>query len=126
MIVGKGCSSSREPNSEVHGKLGFKNYFLKLLFFFKLTDWFFFRKHISLNCKRDTRTIFFPIQNSMRIYDWRLDLPVNPIEIGFTISLTIQPKIYKQVVVYGPLIPRNQLQALNLRSSRCVPVQEQV
>jgi hypothetical protein len=62
----------------------------------------------------------------MRIYDWRLDLPVNPIEIGFTISLTIQPKIYKQVVVYGPLVPRNQLQALNLRSSRCVPVQEQV
>jgi hypothetical protein len=51
---------------------------------------------------------------------------VNPIEIGFTISLTIQPKIYKQVVVYGPLVPRNQLQALNLRSSRCVPVQEQV
>jgi len=108
MIVGKGCNSSGEPNSEVHGKLGFNNFFLKLLFFKKINLLvFFFRKHISLNCKRDTRTIFFPIQNSMRIYDWRLDLPVNPIEIGFTISLTIQPKIYKQVVVYGPLVPRN-------------------
>ena len=55
--------------------------FLKLLFFW---IWWicFFRKHITLSCRRDPKTIFRPIQN----YDWRKDCQVDLIEIKFTIS----------------------------------------
>jgi len=88
-------------------------------YFFKFTSYFFFfRLYILLDCMKDTNTILWPIWNWMRIYGWRLDCPVDPIEIGFMISQTLQLGICRWTIVYWLLVPHNWLQALNLQSTR--------
>jgi hypothetical protein len=51
-------------------------------------------------------------------FGWRLDLLVDLIEIEFTTSPTLQPRISGRVVVYRPLVPHNQDWAINVRQSR--------
>jgi len=58
------------------------------------------------------------IQNSIRICGWRLDYLINPIEIRFTVFLTLQLRICKWAVVYRSLVPCNRVRANNLLLSR--------
>jgi len=54
--------------------------------------------------------------NSIRIYGWRLDRQVDPINIGFTGSPTLRPTTCGRPVVFQPLGAPNQYRAPNLRS----------
>lgn len=83
-----------------------------------MTCFYFLGKHITLNCRRDTMTIFQPIWNSIRICGLRLDYLVDPIEIEFTVSSILQLMICEWVVVYWSLVPCNWVQANNLWSSK--------
>jgi len=89
----------------------FFNFFSNLFFFFH-------RKHIAHDCMRDTKMILWTIQNSIQICGWRLDLPVHAIEIGFTVSPTLRPRICEQAIVSWTLGPRNRDRARNLHLSR--------
>jgi hypothetical protein len=86
--------------------------FLKLLFFW---IWWicFFGKHITPSCRRDTRTIFRPIWN----YDWRKDCQVDLIEIGFTISQTLQERTRWRPKVFQLLDARNCFREFKLKIS---------
>jgi hypothetical protein len=75
---------------------------------------FFIRKHITPDCRRNIGAILWPIQNSIRIYGWRLDHLVDLIEIKFMVSSTLWMRICGWLVVYRPLVPRNQVWANNL------------
>ena len=59
--------------------LVFNHLFLKLLFF-EFADLFFFRIHITPGWRRDTGMIPLPIQIWIRIYGWRQDRLIDPIE----------------------------------------------
>jgi hypothetical protein len=84
--------------------------FLKLLFFW---IWWicFFGKHITPSCRRDIRTIFRPIRN----YDWRKDCQVDLIEIGFTISQTLQARTRWRPKVFQLLDARNCFREFKLK-----------
>jgi len=92
-----------------------KIYFLKLFFFYFAN---FFRKHITLSCKRDMRTLLRPIHNSIQNYGWRQDCLVDPIEIGFTISQTLWSRTCGRPKVFQLLDTCNQFWALKLWSLR--------
>jgi hypothetical protein len=93
-------------------------FFLNYIFFNLTTCFYFLGKHITLNCRRDMRTILQPIRNLIQICGWRLDYLMDPIEIMFTISLTLQLRICKWAVVYRSLVPCNRVRANNLWLSR--------
>jgi len=78
---------------------------------------FIFMRPIIIGWGRDTRTIFWPIRNSIRICGWRLDRQVDPIKIGFTGSPTLRPTTCGRPVVFQPLGAPNEYWAPNLRSS---------
>jgi len=82
-----------------------------------MITFFIFRRLIIIGWGRDTRMIFWPIQNSIRICGWRLDRQVDPIKIGFTSSPTLRPTTCGRPVVFQPLGAPNQYRAPNLRSS---------
>jgi len=93
--------------------------FCKLLCLLYWIWWllFFFRRPIIIGWGRDTRTIFWPIWNSIRICGWRLARQVDPIKIGFTGSPTLRPTTCGRPVVFQSLGAPNQYRAPNLRSS---------
>jgi hypothetical protein len=78
---------------------------------------FIFRRPIIIGWGRDTGTIFWPIQNSIRICGWRLDHQMDPIKIRFTGSLTLRPTTCSRPVVFQLLGAPNQYRAPNLKSS---------
>jgi len=82
-----------------------------------MITFFIFRRPIIICWGRDTGTIFWPIQNSIRICGWRLDRQVDTIKIRFTGSLTLRPTTCERPVVFQPLGAPNQYRAPNLRSS---------
>jgi len=82
-----------------------------------ITFYFIFRRPIIIGWGRDTGTIFWPIQNSIRICGWRLARRVDPIKIGFTGSPTLRPTTCGRPIVFQPLGAPNQYRAPNLRSS---------
>ena len=82
-----------------------------------ITFFFIFRRPIIIGWGRDTGTIFWPIQNSIRICGWRLARQVDPIKIGFAGSTTLRPTTCGRPVVFQPLGAPNQYRAPNLRSS---------
>ena len=100
---------------EVHGKLDINK---KNLIFFYFLIFFSFRKHITLDCMSDARTVLRPIPGTIRICGWRLHLTVDPIEIGFMISPTLRPRINGWVVVYWLLVGHYWDRASNLQTSR--------
>ena len=81
-----------------------------------MITFFIFKRPIIIGWGRDTRTIFWPIRNSIRICGWRLDRQVDPIKIGFTGSPTLRPTTCGRPVVFQPLWAPNQYRAPNLRS----------
>jgi len=81
-----------------------------------MITFFIFRRPIIIGWGRDTGTIFWPIQNSIRICGWRLDRQVDPKKIGFTGSPTLRPTTCSRFVVFQPLGAPNQYRAPNLRS----------
>jgi len=82
-----------------------------------MITFFIFRRPIIIGWGRDTRMIFWPIRNSIRICERRLDRQVDPIKIGFTGSPTLRPTTCGRPVVFQPLGAPNQYRAPNLRSS---------
>jgi hypothetical protein len=81
-----------------------------------MITFFIFRRPIIIGWGRDTRMIFWPIRNSIRICGWRLDRQVDLIKIEFTGSPTLWPTTCGRPVVFQPLEAPNQYRAPNLRS----------
>jgi len=79
-----------------------------------MISFFILRRPIIAGWGREIRTILWPIQISIRICGWRSDRPVDPITIGCTGSLTLQPRTCGRPVVSQPLGAPNQYQAPNL------------
>jgi len=128
-VCGDACAESRPPKwgatvrwkpcSTFRGMFVQPFYFVSYyVYWIEYDDYlFFFRRPIIIDWSRDTRTIFWPIRNSIRIYGWRLDRQVDPIKIWFTGSPTLRPTTCGRPVVFQPLGAPNQYRAPNLRSS---------
>jgi hypothetical protein len=73
------------------------------VYWIEYDDCFFiiiFRRPIIIGWGRDTRMIFWPIQNSIRICGRRLDRQVDPIKIRFTGSPTLRPTTCGRPIVF--------------------------
>jgi hypothetical protein len=90
-------------------------YFLELTL---MISFFIYRRHITAGWGRDMGMILQPTWILIRIYGWRQDRLVGPIEIGCTNSPTLQSRTCRRPVVSQLLGARNQYRAPNLESWR--------
>jgi hypothetical protein len=93
-------------------------FFCKLLFsWIEFDDFLFnFQETFNNRLRRDMGMIIRPTRISIKIYGWRQDCLVYPIELGCTESLTLWSRTCKRPVVSQPLGALNQYRAPSLNS----------
>jgi len=115
MTVKKGCNNSWTTGLNTLWYVVFRQFFSSY-YFLEFPD-FFSRIYITL-VEGNIMTTLQPIQISIRIYGWRQNCLVDPIEIRYMISLILQSRACGRLRMFQSLDTCNRFQALKFRSSR--------